>query len=265
MKPQIETQTAGGRALKALRDGQGKTQLAVEMEASLGLGYLQRLERGKVQRPERETLERILTALDVTGFVARRQMLTLFGYSLAPMLPTPAEVQAAITAFEARSLGNPLPMYLLDCAHHLLAWNGLATRVFGPLAPLTAGDLMPGLVFDTANGLAEAVLNPESFFSTQIQILDYEQQRLGNEAWYSSFVDDMRHYQVFNTYWLRRVPASPAAMSLRPAAELQLAWGGGGLHFRLIAEPLLPDDRFRVVYYLPVEPKTIRACLAWQG
>lgn len=263
MKP--HTSTPGGLRLRAMREALGKSQLTVELEADLGLGYLQRLERGKVLRPERETLERILTALGVEGFVERRQMLALFGYSLAPVTPGAAEVQVAVRAFEARTLGSPLPMYLLDYEHRLLAWNGLAAQVFGPLAPLTTGSLMPGLVFGNANGLAEAVLNPESFFATQIQILDYEQQRLGNEAWYSSFVNDMRHYEVFNTYWLRRAPLLPAVMALRPAAELQLAWGGGALHFRLIAEPLLPDDRFRVVYYLPMEPQTILKCLVLQS
>jgi transcriptional regulator with XRE-family HTH domain len=48
--------TPGGKRLRALRNDYGKTQLAVELDANLGTGYLQRLETGKVQQPERDTL-----------------------------------------------------------------------------------------------------------------------------------------------------------------------------------------------------------------
>ena len=57
--------TVGGNRLRALREYVGRTQLEVELEANLGLGYLQRVESGKVQRPERETIERILFSLFV--------------------------------------------------------------------------------------------------------------------------------------------------------------------------------------------------------
>jgi hypothetical protein len=44
--------TLGGLRLRALRESYGKTQLDVELDANLGIGYLQRLELGKVQQPE---------------------------------------------------------------------------------------------------------------------------------------------------------------------------------------------------------------------
>src|SRR5712675_1628857 len=90
------TGTPGGRRLKALREATGQSQLAVELEANLGLGYLQRLERGKVQQPERDTLERILPALRVESFTERRAVLALFGYALATVAPNETEVHWAI-------------------------------------------------------------------------------------------------------------------------------------------------------------------------
>src|SRR5712692_4805301 len=40
--------TPGGAKLRALREGAGRTQLWVEVEAGLGTGYLQRVESGRV-------------------------------------------------------------------------------------------------------------------------------------------------------------------------------------------------------------------------
>ncbi len=43
--------TPGGNRLRALREYRGRTQLDVELDASLGIGYLQRVESGKVRHP----------------------------------------------------------------------------------------------------------------------------------------------------------------------------------------------------------------------
>ena len=56
--------TPGENRLRMLRDTYGRTQLDIELDANLGIGYLQRVELGKVRYPERNTLERILTALN---------------------------------------------------------------------------------------------------------------------------------------------------------------------------------------------------------
>src|SRR5262245_1982423 len=89
-------QTPGGKRLKLLREYTGRSQLDVELDASLGIGYLQRVESGKVRHPERNTLERILTALDA-HYTERRDILELFGYVMDSPLPTAAERKWAIS------------------------------------------------------------------------------------------------------------------------------------------------------------------------
>ena len=89
------TQISGGKRLKSLREAYGKTQLVVELDASLGTGYLQRIESGRVQQPERETLERILDALcvrysercEVMNLFVRRNLLFARVTEPAPRLP----------------------------------------------------------------------------------------------------------------------------------------------------------------------------------
>src|SRR5258706_12950368 len=97
---QKEARTAGGKRLRALREARNMTQLDVELEGSLGIGYLQRLELGKVQHPERDTLERILAALGAK-FGEHREVLELFGYVLAITVPTESEIRWAIDVFQA--------------------------------------------------------------------------------------------------------------------------------------------------------------------
>ena len=112
--------TPGGARLRGLREQAGKTQLAVEVEADLGSGYLQRIESGKVVHPQSQTLERILTALEAR-YSERREVLELFGHAVASPLPTGAEIDWAC-AFSHSELHEVMfPAYLLDCGHRLLA------------------------------------------------------------------------------------------------------------------------------------------------
>jgi hypothetical protein len=39
--------------------------------------------------------------------------------------------------------------------------------------------------------------------------------------------------------------------------------GAGVLQFRLTTEPFTRDTRFRMVYYLPADPVTMRQCAEW--
>jgi transcriptional regulator with XRE-family HTH domain len=255
--------TAGGIRLKALRDSYGKTQLAVELEASLGIGYLQRLELGKVQYPERDTLERILAALGVR-FIERREVLALFGYAVTLPLPTETDSYWAIDVFQAEAKQANIPVYLLDCSHRLLAWNSLTAKLFPDVKTDSAAVLMPRLIFDPRYGIAASILNAETFFSAQIRILHYEQQRCGNALWYNGFVDEMRHYKTFDEYWIKQTTEGQAQVPMRPIAHLTLDLGDGLIQFRLISETFVQDPRFRVIYYMPVDSATIRQCMEWQ-
>lgn len=256
--------TLGGIRLRALRATYGKTQLDVELDASLGIGYLQRLERGKVQHPERDTLERILAALGVS-FIERREVLGLFGYTVAVSLPNEAETHWAIDIFQSEVKQDSIPSYLLDCSHRLLAWNPLVCKVFGAVKTESDNVLMPRLIFDPTYGIASSVLNAEAFFSAQIRILQFERQYSGDEAWYNDFIDEMRQYQTFDEYWTKHNAVGPGQVPMRPAAQLKLLIGHGVAHFRLISETLVQDPRFRVIYYMPADLATIRQCLEWQS
>lgn len=254
--------TPGGRRLRLLRETAGRTQFDVELDASLGIGYLQRLELGKVRRPERETLERILAALGA-GFAERGEVLGLFGYTIPFAIPDEAEVGWAVDAFQAESRETPFPAYLLDCVHRLLAWNSLVPELYGVVRQDLAASPIPRLFFDPSYGIAPLVINAESFFAAQIRVLLYERQRCGDDDWYAGFIDEMRHVSAFDHYWLQQSADIPVIQPMRPRALLHLATSRGAARFRLIAEVFSQDPRFRVIHYLPADPATAHLCLSW--
>ncbi len=259
-----QPRTPAGMRLRALREACGKTQLDVELDANLGIGYLQRLERGKVQQPERDTLDRILAVLDA-AFQERQEILESFGYAITIAMPNQIEIQWAVNNFQAEVQQAAFPMYLLDCGHRLLAWNALVPNLFSELKTAAQGTLMPRLIFDPMKGIAASVLNPDTFFSAQVRILQYEKQRCSSEVWYSGFLDEMSQYETFNKYWYRVDTVSRAQVPMRPLTPLKLDVGQGLIQFRLIAETFGQDPRFRVVYYLPDDLATFRQGLQWQG
>lgn len=260
------TATPGGNRLRALREFRGKTQLEVELDASLGIGYLQRVESGKVRYPERDTLERILAALGAQ-YTERREVLELFGYVVDAPLPDEGEIQRAVEICRSDLQTAVIPAYLLDCAHRLLCWNALPPKLFGAKPFSHSGRIsMLRLLFDPALGLTGQIANPQTFFPAQIRALRYEMHGFQGEAWHTALIDDMlQQYPLFEQHWSASFTNSddyPTAG--RPLVPLALHLPESGtLHFRITSEPFAQDRRFRIIYYIPADAATIRQCAVW--
>lgn len=256
--------TPGGNRLRALREYRGKTQLEVELDAGLGIGYLQRVESGKVKYPERDTLERILGALG-SHYAERRDTLELFGYVVDAPLPDASEIQRAVTACRTDLESAVLPAYLLDCAHRLLNWNALLPKLFGS-KPLRGTELvsMLRLLFDPAQGVTGLIANQSEFFPAQIRTLRYEMHIFQSEAWCATLINEMRHqHPLFEHYWAESI-AGPYPIAARPLVPLALSLPDAGeLRFRLTSEPFVQDRRFRILYYIPADAATIQQCALW--
>lgn len=252
--------TPGGKRLRVLREYAGKTQLEVELDADLGIGYLQRLESGKVRHPERDTLERILAALGA-WYTERRDVLEVFGYVVDAPIPDEDEIAWAINACQAELDSAVFPAYLLDCAHRLLTWNAIFPKLFGAQPPRLS---MLKIVFDPAYGMTPLIANPEIFFPAQIRALRYEMNWFGHEPWYAALIDEMLQRPVFAQYWAAGESKPTQQIAARPLTSLEVNLPQiGRLEFRLIAEPFALDRRFRVIYNLPADPATMQHCLTW--
>jgi len=256
--------TPGGLRLRILREAAGKTQLDVELDANLGTGYLQRVESGKVQHPERDTLERILAAL-AARYTERRDILERFGYFVAAPLPTDQEIDWAVSICHAELGSAVFPAYLLDCGHRLLVWNRLFPRLFhieGVTHHPRAGDRVSMLrvLFDHRLGIAQQITNPDIFFPASIRALRSEMQLFHGELWYSTLIADIRATcPIFEKYWLQADSGPQIHFAARPLTPMEM----GALQFRLMAEPFIQDRRFRIIYLLPADSATMHWCIDW--
>jgi transcriptional regulator with XRE-family HTH domain len=193
--------TPGGIRLRALREYKSRTQLDVELDASLGTGYLQRVESGKVRHPERDTLERILAALGAR-YTERRDILELFGYMVDAPLPDEAEIVWAIAACQNDLDSAVFPAYLLDCGHRLLTWNRLLPKLFR-LKQQPGGQRLSMLhmIFNKEYGVTAFITNPDVFFTAQIRALRYEMAHFRSETWSAAILDDLWGTPTFAHYW----------------------------------------------------------------
>lgn len=292
--------TPGGVRLRALREQAGRAQLWVEAEADLGTGYLQRVEAGRVSQPGRATVERVLDALGAR-YSERREVLELFGYIVATPLPTDDEIAWARASCGAELHDVPFPAYLLDCLPRLLAWNQFVPRLLGdggqdavrsgvdsgrtvgrpvqrsarqPSAAGGTGEaVLRGLAgrslvelwFDPASPLSALVAEPETFLPALIRAMRWEMQRFSAEPWLLAMLTEMQAtLPRFRAYWARAEQEPVPIIAARVLAPAVLAVPGvGRLRFRLVSEPLVRDARFRLIYYVPADPATMRQCAAW--
>lgn len=257
--------TPGGNRLRALREARGRTQLEVELDAYLGIGYLQRVESGKVRYPERDTLERILTALDA-HYTARCDVLEMFGYLVDTPLPDEAEIRWAVEICRAELADAVFPVYLLDCAHHLLAWNDFVPSILGSVTGKPGKRLsMLRILFDPAFGVTGRIANADEFFPAQIRALRYQMRLFRGENWYTTLIDDLRRgCPLFERWWnVPDVDAQIAARPLIPLVIMGVTQTPEPLRFRLTSEPFAQDRRFRIIYYIPADPATMRQYAAW--
>lgn len=258
------TGTPGGNRLKALREYAGRTQLDVELDSNLGMGYLQRVESGKVQHPEKDTLERILAALGAR-YSERREILELFGYVVDTPLPDADEIQWAVGVCQTELDNAVFPAYLLDCAHRLLVWNHFFARVFRIEDRRLTSVSMLRVLYDPAYGVTPMISNPDLFFPAQIRALRYEMQHVRGEAWYQSLLNDLLlECPLFRKYWQETEGEQRHPIAARPLFPLELTLPDvGRLQFWLTSEPFAQDRRFRVIYYLPADSVTMQQCVAW--
>jgi len=261
--------TPGGNRLRILREAAGKTQLEVELDANLGTGYLQRVESGKVQHPERDTLERILAALEAR-YTERRDILERFGYLVDAPLPTEQEINWAVNLCQAELESAIFPAYLLDCGHRLLVWNAMFPRLFHiegvthhPRPGLRVS--MLSILFDDRLGMAQKITNPDIFFPASIRALRSEMQLFHSEVWYNALIAEQQSASLnFEKYWMQADSKPKVHFAARPLTPLEITLPECGvLQFRLMAEAFIQDRRFRVIYLLPADPLTMQQCATW--
>jgi transcriptional regulator with XRE-family HTH domain len=261
--------TPGGARLRAVRERAGRSQLWVEAEADLGTGYLQRVESGRVAQPGRATVEKILDALGAR-YSERRDVLELFGYLVATPLPTSDEIAWARQSCQHELHDVPFPAYVLDCFTRLIAWNRFVPCLLGrtgadAILDELAGRSLLASWFDPDSLFGALLVEPEVFLPALVRALRFEVEQYRNEPWVVEMLAQLQaELPRFRQIWEQAASAPAPISAARILVPLRLAVPGAGvLQFRLVSEPFFRDTRFRLIYYVPADPATMRQCASW--
>jgi hypothetical protein len=230
---------------------------------------LNRIERGTAGRanPEKVTLEAILRAISAR-YNDRRDVLALFDYTIATPLPDEQEIAWACRVCHDDLHGVMFPAYLLDCANRLLAWNRFLPALIG-FAPqdmeLLRGLPLTDILFGKPYQLARMVDNDEEFLPSLLRVFHHEARPFANEPWYqNNIIQAATSLPLFKRYWAMTQQQALGDMAARPRMPALLKCPGvGTLPFRMSADHLTTDSRFRIVYYLPAHQTSMRQCAVW--
>ena len=108
----------GGRKLRELRQARGETIENIATDAGVTFKALSELETGKTKSPSRETIQKIIQALEQISPVSaedQRYVYEAFGYKKPNPLPIKIEVERAIHQWREDYDYIPYPAYLVDC------------------------------------------------------------------------------------------------------------------------------------------------------
>lgn len=262
--------TSVGQRLRILREKQGKTQVDVEVEAQLGEHYLKRIELGQIGKPQRLTIEKILTALSVT-YNERKEILELYGYAVSTPLPTAQDIDWAKAVCQEQMRKIIFPVQLMDCAQRVLAWNNPWARTIGfspndpELDRLSAKTVLQ-IAFDEKLRVNKLFKNPSAYFHHMLPVLKSELRPYFKEDWCKSLIAEaIERIPHFKEYWHSIDEKELREIAGRPLISLSFQTPKVGvLSFWPSSEPFINDSRFRLLYYVPADIFTMQRCITWR-
>ncbi|NJM08289.1 helix-turn-helix domain-containing protein [Candidatus Gracilibacteria bacterium] len=266
---QGKTHALGGQRIRSLRERSGKSQTTVESIAELGEHYLKRIELGQITRPQRDTLTRILDALDA-DYEDRCEILDAYGYAGATALPDMRAIEWARAQAQPVLDRLNIPGQLLDCALRVHAVNHLLLRSLGlPIegqeVELLRGQMAIEVLLNPRYDVRRNIANAEEYIRSTLPMLQFELRPYLHEAWCQALIDRLRTSSPeFAQLW-RETTRAPRVVGARPLYPLVLKASEPPLRFWTIAEPFLRDTRFRLLYYIPADEPTMRQCNQWKG
>lgn len=182
-----------------------------QLEISLSIGWsdttrLSKIEQGRVGKPTRETVEKIIKALGLTE-QEKGEFLLVGGY-----LPTEVEIRKMIKQVGPMIDGWSYPAYILDFTWRLVYINELGLKMFkldsswldkiknsqvNVLSfPFLTKDQFPVEVEqgDDKKSLA-------TYAITQIASFKKENHKFQHEGWYNKLIQQLMQYDQFRKLW----------------------------------------------------------------
>lgn len=260
----MTTATLGG----LIKDYRIKKRLS-QLEVSLRIGWqdttrLSKIEQGRVGKPTRETIEKIIKALDLDE-QEKGEFLFVGGY-----LPTDTEIAHAISISKDKIDQWNYPAYLMDFSFRWLYTNIYTLKTAGlpdKFKKVVKKDkpnflefpFLPKEQFAIEILKGEDADNLKTFQVAQIAAFKTENLHYQNESWYKSLIKSLMKYQDFRKFWPKITLADYHKKLFDYEYKRMIGEYEGkkrSLDFHLQTAKLITDPRFQVVLYYPANTQT---------
>jgi transcriptional regulator with XRE-family HTH domain len=258
------TATLGG----LIKDYRIKKRLS-QIDVALQLGWkdtsrLSKIEQGRVGKPNRQTAEKIITALGLTD-QERGNFLLVGGY-----LPTDDEIKVVLKENIEKIDAWQYPSYLMDFSfrwlytnkHTLTAANIPTTQTVWVkenrpnflMFPFVSKDQLPAEIMK-----GEDANNLKPFAVAQIAAFKTENEQYQNESWYKNLVKDLMKFDLFRELW-PKIDLTEYHKKLFDYEYKQMTGIHNGkkvaLQFHVSTGKVIKDPRFQLVIYFPANKET---------
>lgn len=252
------TATLGG----LIKDYRIKKRLS-QMEVSLQIGWkdtsrLSKIEQGRVGKPTRETIDKVIRALGLTDQEKGEFLLTA-GY-----LPTDEEIKKASQEVEQKVNSWPYPAVFIDFSWRCLMVNQATIETFG--FPKDFINLVPKL----KPNLLELVIAPKELLPVEIfkgddeknlkpfavaQTAQFKFEQLGREGdgWYKKLIGRLTEDPEFRKIWLNTDSKTYHKKLLDYEYKI-IKWPNNEkpeVRYHVFSSRLISDQRFQITLYLP--------------
>lgn len=258
----MNNSTLGG-LIKDYRLQKGISQLDI----AFALGWketsrLSRIEQGRMEKPSRELLDKIIEAIGLKEEEKNTLLLT-GGY-----LPTEEEILKVRESVKATLSEWPYPAGMIDFSWRLIDGNEHISTLFHlPKAALKnlpkANTRVLELIFNES--LQKTKLtdlnNPGmvQFMRSVLMEFKYEQRHRTKDKWYIDHVRKLMNYDIFRTLWVETKARDEENVVLGKYSTKTFTNPNDPsklLRFYIFVVPVLQDPRFEVELHTPIDLDT---------
>lgn len=247
------TATLGG----LIKDYRIKKRLS-QFEISLRIGWkdasrLSKIEQGRVGKPTRETIEKIIKALELSEQERSEFLLT------GSYLPSNEEIKNAIKKIGPKILNWPYPAYLMDFSWRILLMNQPTIDVFGfpPELFKKVSKLKPNLLENVISPWEMEIFKGDDknslkpFNETLVAQFKFEHIGQENERWYKQLVLKLADNESFRNLW-SKIQSTDYHKKLSEYEYKEVRWPKSRkvIRYHVFDSKLVFDRRFTATLYL---------------
>ncbi len=243
-----------------IKDYRIKKRLS-QLEVSMQIGWsdttrLSKIEQGRVGKPSRETIEKIMAALKLDN-QEKGEFLWTGGYP-----PNDEEIKKIIKEFNRRVLDWPYPAHLTDFSGRLLLMNDIEIKEIG------ASKAFVNEVNQNHPNTLEMAFNLRPLWESQVQkgdsrneLIDYraakiakfKTEQLGreNDSWYKQLINKLSKIEDFRRLWVQTRPQD-YERHLKDYEVKEISSHKKKRYYHAFTTRLVMDSRFQIVFHVPI-------------